>query len=220
MYNGLANHESHYFRLLVYSNKLYDTIISSSKICANKQTLRRAPLELVNDYAIDIAAYAVMSNHCHMVSNADTVGVLAWSELEVAERWCRLFNSSQLSMGCGRVEGLTPAESKALVEMIATWRQCLMSIKMTAGIIWSSCFMNCFKLIYNGFIYKKYFVTCNNVAHPDRFVRLCLRLSQILCGHRCTGSGLLRGYYHLICHEKTTVSLLACGGKGVWPFNY
>ena len=42
-------------------------------------------------FGLEVFAYAVMSNHLHLVlrSRPDRVG--GWSEREVAERWCRLF---------------------------------------------------------------------------------------------------------------------------------
>ena len=85
-------------------------------------------LELADIFAIDIAAYAVMSNHYHVVLHIDTEQAQLWSECEVVERWHRLFNGSLLSQRYSRGEALTQAESKALAEVIATWRQRLVSI--------------------------------------------------------------------------------------------
>ncbi len=85
-------------------------------------------LELADIFAIDIAAYAVMSNHYHVVLHVDTERSQAWTECEVAERWHRLFNGTVLSQRYSRGEVLPQAESKALTEVIATWRQRLVSI--------------------------------------------------------------------------------------------
>lgn len=38
-------------------------------------------------YAVDICAYAVMSNHYHVVLHVDKARAAGWSDLEVAERW-------------------------------------------------------------------------------------------------------------------------------------
>ncbi|MBX2858434.1 MAG: transposase, partial [Cellvibrionaceae bacterium] len=38
-------------------------------------------------YAIDICAYAVMSNHYHVVLHVDKERAVGWSQREVAERW-------------------------------------------------------------------------------------------------------------------------------------
>ena len=41
-------------------------------------------------YAIDICAYAVMSNHYHVVLHVDKAKALSWGHEEVAERWMQL----------------------------------------------------------------------------------------------------------------------------------
>jgi len=42
-------------------------------------------------FGMEILAYAVMSNHLHLVVRSRPDLVSTWSEREVAERWCRLF---------------------------------------------------------------------------------------------------------------------------------
>ena len=42
-------------------------------------------------FAIGICAYAVMSNHYHLVLKVDAEQAQGWSEREVAERWAGLF---------------------------------------------------------------------------------------------------------------------------------
>ncbi|MEE9326188.1 MAG: hypothetical protein V3U71_02755, partial [Cocleimonas sp.] len=44
-------------------------------------------MSLSETFAIDVAAYAVMSNHYHVVLRVDEEGAKAWSSLEVIERW-------------------------------------------------------------------------------------------------------------------------------------
>jgi REP element-mobilizing transposase RayT len=85
-------------------------------------------LELAQIFAIDIAAYAVMSNHYHVVLHVDIEREQDWSDFEVAERWQRLFSGSLLSQRYCRGEELTQAEAKAMTEVIATWRERLVSI--------------------------------------------------------------------------------------------
>jgi len=41
--------------------------------------------------AVSICAYAVMNNHLHAVMKVDAIAGAAWSDREVAERWCQLF---------------------------------------------------------------------------------------------------------------------------------
>ncbi len=47
--------------------------------------------QLAGVFAIDIAAYAVMSNHFHIVLRVDRQRAQAWSLDEVLERWTQLF---------------------------------------------------------------------------------------------------------------------------------
>jgi REP element-mobilizing transposase RayT len=47
--------------------------------------------QLAGVFAIDVAAYAVMSNHYHIVMRIDRERALGWSPEEVLERWTRLF---------------------------------------------------------------------------------------------------------------------------------
>ncbi|MDY0269696.1 transposase [Trichloromonas sp.] len=52
--------------------------------------------ELASIFAIDIAAYAVMSNHYHLVVRIDEERTEAWSDEEVLRRWVRLFTGPVL----------------------------------------------------------------------------------------------------------------------------
>jgi hypothetical protein len=48
-------------------------------------------LELAGIFAIDVYAYAVMSNHVHVVLRIDPDTSASWTDQEVAARWVRLF---------------------------------------------------------------------------------------------------------------------------------
>lgn len=48
-------------------------------------------LELANIFAVGVYAYAVMSNHVHVVLRMDPVTPATWSDEDVARRWVRLF---------------------------------------------------------------------------------------------------------------------------------
>jgi len=52
--------------------------------------------ELAHIFAIDVAAYAVMSNHYHLVAHIDRERALAWSTEEVLTRWTQLFTGPLL----------------------------------------------------------------------------------------------------------------------------
>ena len=47
-------------------------------------------------YAIDICAYAVMSNHYHVVLHVDHARATDWTAREVAERWAQLYKAPLL----------------------------------------------------------------------------------------------------------------------------
>jgi hypothetical protein len=60
--------------------------------------------ELAGVFACEVAAYAVMSNHVHVVVRMDPETALGWSALEVVERWCMLFGKMLPKGSDGRVE--------------------------------------------------------------------------------------------------------------------
>lgn len=47
-------------------------------------------------FAVDVAAYAVMSNHYHLVVRVDAERAQAWSQDEVLNRWTQLFEGPLL----------------------------------------------------------------------------------------------------------------------------
>ena len=54
-------------------------------------------LKLTKVFAIDVAAFAVMSNHLHVVLRIDINTVNAWSDREVLEKWHQLFKGNHLT---------------------------------------------------------------------------------------------------------------------------
>lgn len=79
-------------------------------------------------FAIDIAAYAIMSNHYHVVLHIDKDRAEAWSRDRVIERWHQLFSGNMLSQRHCRGETLTKAEIQQLDKLVMLWRQRLMDI--------------------------------------------------------------------------------------------
>ena len=47
-------------------------------------------------FAINVCAYAVMSNHYHLVLHVDSASARRWSDDEVIHRWTRLFRGPTL----------------------------------------------------------------------------------------------------------------------------
>ena len=85
-------------------------------------------LELGQIFAIDICAYAVMSNHMHLVLNVDIYEANAWSELEVAQRWLQLFKGSDITQRFVNGLALDDAEMVLLSGKIAEYRSRLSDI--------------------------------------------------------------------------------------------
>ncbi len=48
--------------------------------------------QLSQVFAVNLCAYAIMSNHYHLVVHVDAEKAQGWSDTEVAERWGRLFS--------------------------------------------------------------------------------------------------------------------------------
>lgn len=73
-------------------------------------------------FAIDVCAYAIMSNHSHVVLRVDTDRVKAWSDREVAERWGRLYGLPNPVCAWFNGETLDDADSALVAEKLAIWR--------------------------------------------------------------------------------------------------
>lgn len=86
-------------------------------------------LELPKVFAIDIAAYAIMSNHYHVILHINTDRAKVWSDYEVVERWHQLFNGTVLSQKYLKNEGeLSTVEMLVFQEIINKWRSRLQDI--------------------------------------------------------------------------------------------
>lgn len=55
-----------------------------------RQWIEDRLLQLADTFAVALHAYAVMSNHVHVVLHVDPAVAAAWSAEEIAERWVRL----------------------------------------------------------------------------------------------------------------------------------
>ena len=102
-------------------------------LCGNAYEHRREwvenrILELTAVFAIDVAAYAVMSNHYHVVLHVNSASAESWTDKEVCQRWHRLFKGSPLSLRYVRDETLDRAEEEALRARIVLWRARLTDI--------------------------------------------------------------------------------------------
>jgi REP element-mobilizing transposase RayT len=85
-------------------------------------------LWLSSVFAIGICAYAVMSNHMHLVLCVDKDKAMSWSDKQVVGRWHRLHRGTLLSQKFMRNELLSESEWISLKETIVIYRQRLYDI--------------------------------------------------------------------------------------------
>lgn len=76
---------------------------------------------LVDVFAIDLCAYAVMSNHYHVVLRVDRSRAESWTQREVAELWMRLFSGPLLVQRWLRGE-TGEAETLKALDIVEEWR--------------------------------------------------------------------------------------------------
>ncbi|MDH0175877.1 transposase [Aeromonas dhakensis] len=76
-------------------------------------------------FAIDICAYAVMSNHYHLVLKVEPDTAASWSEREVAERWAALFQWPHLGRRWYQGEMLIEPELAVVQQLLTQWRELL-----------------------------------------------------------------------------------------------
>jgi REP element-mobilizing transposase RayT len=93
-----------------------------------KQWIEDRLLFLAQVFAMDLCAYAVMSNHVHVVLHIALARANRWSDLEVCVRWHRLFNGTSLSQKLVRGEQLQEFELPVLARSVQEWRSRLASI--------------------------------------------------------------------------------------------
>lgn len=79
-------------------------------------------------FAIDVCAYAVMSNHYHLVLKLCPEQLDELSDDDIMDRWCTLFKGPLLIQNYRRGEDLQPFERAAISEICNVWRQKLASI--------------------------------------------------------------------------------------------
>ncbi len=84
--------------------------------------------ELADVFAIDICAYAIMSNHYHLVLRVDRQKAESWSGPQVAEQWEKLYKLPRLVNCYLRKGTTTQAETAAAEKIIETWRERLTDI--------------------------------------------------------------------------------------------
>lgn len=100
-----------------------------------RQWIEDKILKLAAIFAVDICAYAVMSNHYHIVFHINKNQAESWNETEVVERWHRLYKGNLLSQKLLRGQKLNAAERQVLTDIVTNWRERLYSISQFMQIL-------------------------------------------------------------------------------------
>jgi hypothetical protein len=85
-------------------------------------------LELATIFAIDICAYAVMSNHLHVVLKVYADKAKCWSDKEVLIQWHKGFKGTLLTHKYLKEEDLNQFELQTVNECITEYRRRLIDI--------------------------------------------------------------------------------------------
>ena len=83
---------------------------------------------LSSTFCVDIAAYAIMSNHYHLVVKLVPQRASNWSDDEVLDRWAALYRGPLLMQRHRDGETLSAAEQDSLASMAKVFRQRLTSL--------------------------------------------------------------------------------------------
>ena len=78
--------------------------------------------ELSTVFAIDVCAYAIMSNHFHLVLHVDTGRGQQWSPDEVIDRWLQLYTGPVVAHKYKAGATLDRMEEEALATCVEIWR--------------------------------------------------------------------------------------------------
>ena len=93
-----------------------------------RQLIEDKMLELGSIFALNICAYAVMSNHYHIILHIDKDQAESWSFDEVINQWHKLFSGNLLSKRYIKGEKQGKAELRVLQKIVKLWRERLMNI--------------------------------------------------------------------------------------------
>ncbi|MFT5573913.1 MAG: REP element-mobilizing transposase RayT [Cryomorphaceae bacterium] len=105
----------------------YDTI-SDTDYEHRRQWLENKLHQTANAFAIKLCAYAVMSNHYHVVLHVRTDISKKWSQRQVVKCWHSIFNGTYLSQCFEAGMPLLLAQQDALDKDIELWRERLTNL--------------------------------------------------------------------------------------------
>ena len=93
-----------------------------------RQQIESALLRLADIFYIDVAAFAIMTNHYHVVLHVDAEACKSADAKDIVQKWHQLFNSKDVSRKYLEGETLEPIEVDQVNALIETWRARLFDI--------------------------------------------------------------------------------------------
>ena len=84
--------------------------------------------ELAAAFAIDVCAYAIMSNHYHLVLYVNETAAAGWTDDEVVKRWTRVFTHSQALLATLENNPGSTAVEQHYRRTVKQWRERLCDI--------------------------------------------------------------------------------------------
>lgn len=95
---------------------------------ARKQDIKDRLALLAEVFAIDVCAFAILSNHYHLIAHIDEQTALEWSPMEVARRWTQLFRGPVLVRAFVAGQTLTETQQSVVHNHIQDYRKRLCSL--------------------------------------------------------------------------------------------
>lgn len=100
-----------------------DDPISGRNFDHRKRWLVERIKQLASFFAIDVCAYAIMSNHYHLVLHVNLEAAGSWSDEEVIRRWTSVFPGNARLIETLQKNARSKAAQKKLAQQIAIWRE-------------------------------------------------------------------------------------------------
>lgn len=105
-----------------------DDPVSGRNFDHRKRWLVQRIKQLSATFSIDVCAYAVMSNHYHLVLHVDSQRAHSWSEEEVIKRWTAVFPVNGKLVETLRLNAESTVARQELSNKIEQWRERLQDI--------------------------------------------------------------------------------------------
>jgi len=89
---------------------------------ARKQAIQDRLALLADVFAVDVCAYTILSNHYHLVVHINQQQSLDWSDLQVAQRWIRLFTGPALVRAFVAGQTLSDGQQRVVSKHVSEYR--------------------------------------------------------------------------------------------------